>query len=401
MPRKNIPPLCSQDTLMTHTQQLGNTASRETNIILANEKIDLDLVLSNLSGREQKQGDHLDLAVNQQEARLVTTIEEAMFNVGVPFVFKSFWPNEAEMCCVITHDVDWFTYSPFHKVVLGGPLGLRGFIGLLYAYISGKDLGWNVPTILSINRPYGTKSTFFFRTGYDSLDTYLEKSVELLKSEDYDVGLHAAHFAHSNIDALRSEIELLSRRTRIRPNGIRHHIYKFNIPETWALESSLGLQYDATFSYNRFFGFRSELCYPYHPFGESRLPILELPTSFMDWTALHRGRRGADTHSMVQSIIKRVKEYHGVFVSNFHNTYLNPHTFPDIVNAYTGLLDEATKQKYWVATAQQCIDWWGRRSSEKPRPVQTSAKAVSVHSSFPLVINAEAGRKVVVEVTGS
>jgi peptidoglycan/xylan/chitin deacetylase (PgdA/CDA1 family) len=325
-----------------------------------------------------------------------------MYEVGLPFVFKSFWPKGAKMCCVITHDVDWFVYSPFHKAVLQGPLGLGGLPRLVFDYLARADLGWNIPAILELNSSYGAKSSFFFQTEYDVLDGYLERSVKMLQNQGYPVGLHASHNAYASEESLRAEIDLFTRKTGSRPDGIRHHIYKFNIPETWRIESAVGFDFDATFSYNRFFGFRGEVCYPYHPFAGSPLPLMELPTSFMDWTALHKGRRGKDMRSTISSIMASVERYNGVFVSNFHNTYVNPHTFPDVVDAYRGILEEASSKKYWVATAQDCVRWWRRRSSERPNPVLASDGGVRVESAeVPLIAETQGAQELATVEMGS
>jgi hypothetical protein len=140
-----------------------------------------------------------------------------------------------------------------------------------------------------------------------------------------------------------------------------------NVPSTWELESSAGLDYDATFSYNRFFGFRGETCFPYHPFGERRLPLLELPTSFMDWTALNRGLRGGSVEKILDVIMEGVELYHGLLVVNFHNTYLNRETFPDVLGLYEGLIERVSSRGYWTTTAESCSSWWKRREAATPQ----------------------------------
>lgn len=389
---KNAPPGKKYPAVLvsTDSDDVFETASAnctiESNVIFVNQLVDFGLVLRNLSGQDQRLEDRFDMVVNEQETKLVKRIKDAMSNAGLPYVFKSFWPNNAKMCCVMTHDIDWFSYSPFHKVVLQGPMNTHSLLRLLYGYATGRDLGWNVPSILEINRRFGVKSTFFLQTQYGSDDTTLGKTSQLLRHEGYDIGLHAAHFAHSDADALRSEVELFTTKIGLRPTGIRHHILKFKAPETWKVELEGGFEYDCTFSRNEYFGFRGGVCYPYHPIDGQRLPILELPTSFMDWTALKRRERGDAVRGQLQSIMKRVEEYHGVFVSNFHNTYLNGESFPDIMDGYSWLLTEASRQGYWVATAQQCVDWWKRRTSERPSPQLAPDKSVSTNSSIPLVI---------------
>jgi peptidoglycan/xylan/chitin deacetylase (PgdA/CDA1 family) len=265
----------------------------------------------------------------------------------------------------------------------------------LYHYAARKDVGWNVPSILEVNKRFGVSSTFFLQTRYGRDDSYLSKTSQLLRQEGYDIGLHAAHSAHLAANALQSEVELFTAKTGSKPVGIRHHVLRFRVPETWRIESENGFEYDCTFSHNEYFGFQSGVCYPYHPIDGQRLPILELPTSFMDWTALKRRERGEALLDRLQSTMNRVEEHNGVFVSNFHNTYLNEESFPDVMGGYSWLLAEASKRGYWVATAQQCVEWWTHRTSEKPCPRLSSDKTVLTKSNIPVEVE-QNGKSVVV-----
>jgi hypothetical protein len=148
--------------------------------------------------------------------------------------------------------------------------------------------------------------------------------------------------------------------------------------------------YDATFSHTEFFGFRGGICFPYHPFGERRFAVTELPTGFMDWTALKRKIRGGKMRNVLQEIVSKTVVYHGVVVVNFHNTYLNKDTFPDVLEAYEWLLKEASKNGYWIATAQQCVEWWNHRASCKPRVQLEEGKVIRAKTQVPLVVEGEA-----------
>ena len=95
------------------------------------------------------------------------------------------------------------------------------------------------------------------------------------------------------------------------PKGLRYHVLKFQVPLSWEIETATGFEYDATFYYNRFFGFRSGTCFPYRPFSQtSRLPILELPTGYMDWE--RPCIRKQDTREQLETLEKTRKAVEGV-----------------------------------------------------------------------------------------
>jgi len=351
----------------------------EENVVIATRILNLELVLKCLSGTEDTKKDRFDLLVNQEESKLRDGIKDSLERLNFPLVLKWFWPGKSEICCVFTHDVDWFSYSPFHKVVLHGRPRIFSILKMLFeSSVLRKDYGWNIPEIIEIQKKYGTKSSFYFQTHYEKGSSLLTKSVKMLRSENFEIGLHASHSSHETIDALKNELNLFERNGCGFPAGIRFHILKFNVPKTWALESEAGMEYDATFCYNRFFGFRAETCLPFHPIAEARMSITELPTSFMDWTALYRKKRGEDAQNILEEIKTKVKKYNGVLAVNFHNTYINKETFPDIYNLHEELAKEARSNGWWTATSRECVEWWSHRAGVELKPRMSDSKTVTV-----------------------
>lgn len=346
--------------------------ANQENILFASKKLDLERIRQSLSGEISIKGDQLDLYVNKQEMQLVSEVKEAFARLNLPLVKKSFWPGKARACCVITHDIDWFTYSPFHKVVFGGILKPQQLIKLIARNIArGKNYGWNIPEMIELEKSFGCKSTFLFQTEYPEKErAYFAKSLEILRrQQDFEVALHASHSSHKDPNALERELSSFRGRVGKDALGIRYHILKFENPRTWDIEVEKNMKYDATFSYNEFYGFRSEICLPYHPFTDSRrLPILELPTGFMDWTMLHRKKRGSSADSIMNNVRENVETHNGVLVVNFHNTYINQETFPDIVSVYTSLMKKVSSGGYWIATALECANWWNDRINASPNP---------------------------------
>jgi hypothetical protein len=336
------------------------------NVIVLEHLVDLPRILMSLSGHDEASADRFEPFLNAEEAKIVRSLQSAMSRLGLPLTVKWFWPGGANACCVLTHDVDWLAYSPFHRAILGGSLGPASLMRLLIGGIRGRNYGCNVPFAVQLEKRRNLKSTFLFKTDYPDGTDSAQKSVSFLRREGFEIALHASRSAHAEGASLKGELDEFRRKFGADTAGVRHHILKFEAPTTWLLETEARMQYDSTFAFNEFFGFRGELCFPYRPFDQTRLPILELPLSFMDWTALHRGQRGMKFRGALEEVKRIVDKYHGVLVVNFHNTYLNRETFPDVVDAYEWLLDETVRNDYWVTTARDCAAWWTFRSVSGP-----------------------------------
>jgi len=364
----------------------------ESGVIVAERFVSFDVALSLLSGALTDGRDDFGLEVDEEEEKLLSAVKARLFGLNLPLVRKWYWPGGARAGCVLTHDVDWFDYSPFHKQVLRQSANPFRLLRLAFdSLVRKRDYGWNIRETASLEQGYGFRSTFFFQTSYDGKDL-LEQSVDILKKQTFEVGLHGAHSSHTDPESLRDEIALFRRRTGLDPKGLRYHILKFEPPHTWEIEAAAGLAYDATFYRNRFFGFRAGTCLPYHPFSQqSRLRILELPTGYMDWTSLHQDQGAREQLETLEKTRGAVEGHHGVLVANFHNTYLNRETFPSVYGTFRALLETAKKQGYWVATAQECASWWELRASTQISPRLESGEVVCAQSPVGVAVERENG----------
>jgi peptidoglycan/xylan/chitin deacetylase (PgdA/CDA1 family) len=344
------------------TALAARIAMKKESIVVAEEAVNLRGIFGLLSGTDTKYQDDLEPKVNVEEEKLAAAVATAMTSAGANLTRREVWPGGAKACCVLTHDVDWLTYSPFHWAVLSSGHGLRSLLGLLAGGLSGKNYGWNLDTIVNLEKEHGFRSTFFLMTEYGSGEERLAEGAALLKASGCEISLHGSMKSHLDKSALAMELHTLEKKTGVKAKGVRHHILKFEVSETWKIAGQEDLLYDSTYSRNRAFGFRPQLCYPYHPFSEGRrLNLVELPAAFMDFTALSRGLRGEKAFEFLERITSTVEMYHGVLVVNFHNTYLNRKTFPDVFSLYTKLLKLIKDGGYWVATAEECTEWWNRR----------------------------------------
>jgi hypothetical protein len=290
------------------------------------------------------------------------SVRHSFFLKGLPFVTKTYWPEDAPGCLVLTHDVDWLSYSPLHKSVVRGRPGSR-YLGLLLRYAMGKRFGYNFQSVIKTETEFGVKSTFLFRTHYASHAEKLEGAIRQCRDSGCEVALHAARKSHKSPEAMVLEKSAMEGITGSPVSGIREHSLKFEFDKTWRCIETAGLQYDMTFGGNVTTGFRAGLCHPYRPLSTdgSTYSLLEIPTSFMDWTVIHVGFDYAKIEALLVRLIDSVTSLNGCLCVNFHNTYVDRDLFPDIERAYRVLISQCKAAGFWVATAKECADWWTRR----------------------------------------
>ena len=381
--------LLSKRSEESYSLALGS-CDAESGVIVAEKVVAFDVVLALLGGTAPDRPDSFDLTVNIEEEKLLTVIRERLFQLSLPLVRKWYWPGAASACCVFTHDIDFFDYSPFHKQILRQSANPFRLLRLAFdSLVRKKDYGWNIPETAQLEQAYGFRSTFFFQMTYGGKDL-LAESVDLLKKQGFELGLHGAKTSYKDPESLEEEKAIFRKRIGLEPKGLRYHILKFEPPHTWELEVDAGFEYDATFYYNRSFGFRAGTCFPFRPFSkESRLPILELPTGYMDFTSLHREQSAREQMETIEKTRKLVEGYHGVLVANYHNTYLNHDTFPSVYDSFKAMLETAKTEKYWVATGLECAAWWKLRAAAQINPRLDSGEVACSPSGVGVVVERE------------
>ncbi|MBO3810070.1 MAG: hypothetical protein FGF50_10835 [Candidatus Brockarchaeota archaeon] len=366
-------------------------ASFSKSLLVAEDVLPMDEVLNALSGSSSVEDrDCFDLRINELEDRLLAHLRNLYLAEGLPLVRKWYWPNFSKACVVLTHDVDWLSYSPFHKVVYRNN-SFPKFLKLVFKHLFlREDYGYNIPEMIEIEKSRGFKSTFFLKTNYDDLEK-ARRVQESLKEKGFEIGLHAARDSHKVLDMLKEEIASLQEATGSEIYGVRYHRLKFKPGLTWRLEEEAGLGYDSTFSNNKYFGFKSQLCYPFHPVDpllKRRLNILEIPMAFMDWASLHRQYTYDDCQSVMRRLMDAVIKYHGCFAINFHNTYLSKDVFQQVYKLFLWSLDEAIVRSFWVTNGFECYNWWSMRACVKLK-LEFDRNIISGESSlrkFPLII---------------
>jgi len=378
--------------LTSYTDENYELASKlclnEENIVIVDREVSLERILRALSGESEASENSTVPFINEYEKSLVETIARKFYELNLPLIQKWFWPSFSKACCVLTHDVDWLHYSPFHRVVFKRTF-LHKFLKLVFNYlVFGINYGNNIHSIIREEEKRGLKSSFYLIPGYPKSQQDFMDALNLLRSKGFEIGLHG-YYAHEDQEKLKRQKEALESYSKIGVKGIRQHGLKFSVPYTWKIEEKVGFFYDLTFHYNDKFGFRGGTCFPYHPINldqEKRFTILEIPTCFIDYTVLYNQMSYAEALRTARELLKTVENFNGVFVACFHNTYLNEETFAEIKKLYKDLLDYAKKNGFWVPTAWECCSWWVRREKAEIKIVLKGNKAKIETYTHPLPV---------------
>lgn len=323
-------------------------------------KIDNEIMdhLSGISDTHYHEDNLLSVPVDEYAESLLDIIRKNLHNDGIPLVRKSYWPDFAPACAIITHDIDTFNNPPTgEKTEFVKYAMTRKVKGLPY-----ND---NIENMKEIERKHGINSSFYFFSDYGKHQNYFQNVLGMLDKED-EIGLHGSQHSfqsHKHLIKEKAELEKIAGQKII---GTRQHGLNFNIPHTWRYQEKAGFEYDLTHAYNDEFGFRAGTCHPFHPFDsltKERFDILEIPSSFMDWTALHQGMNYKQIMDKFKELANVIETNNGVFTTIFHNMYINEKSHPDITKAFDDILGYFKKKKYWIATAKECADWWSKREN--------------------------------------
>lgn len=338
-----------------------------------------------------------DPIISKYALELSTKIKEVYHLHQLPFVQKWFWPNYSNSCCVITHDIDSLDNPPSLKK------NMLEWVRYAYYNLSGKAYSSNIPLIIKEESKRDITSSFYLFSDYGKYNQDFVKYLDQIKNAKCEIGLHGSLNSFQSPKVLIQETEALEKLAETKICGERQHTLNFLIPHTWRYQDQIGLDYDHTFYYNDKFGFRAGLCHPYHPFDpfkNIKFNIIEIPTSFMDFTAIANKLTLDEQKEVINKIGKVVEKYHGCLVVNFHNLYINEKRYPSVFRLYKYTLDYIGENGYWVATAKECAQWWRKRETANLdiKLVGNILQVVS-DTSLPLYIEISSGKRQVINVS--
>jgi peptidoglycan/xylan/chitin deacetylase (PgdA/CDA1 family) len=339
------------------------------NIIDVQKSIDIDLIFRGLSGFLDElflKDELMDPILSRYEVKILNLVRKAYFKLKLPLIRKWFWPNFAQACCVISHDIDDLNILDFNANLIKNPIKILKTVG---ETIVKKGINKNyIPDLLNIEKQNDIKATYYFLPNYGKYQRYLPDIIKNVHQSNHEIGLHGDLHSAYNPKKLNKEKEVIEKIIGEKIQSGRQHGLHFLTPQSWKYYENIGMTNDSTFYYNDEFGFRGGICLPYHPFDvitNKRINLLEIPMAFMDWTGLNKNLDIQGFQQIIDQLKKAVEEFNGCLVMNFHNRYFDPKNYPQIIKIFNNILEYTKREKYWMATAKECANWWLKREKTK------------------------------------
>ncbi|PCJ69288.1 MAG: hypothetical protein COA62_11750 [Rhodobiaceae bacterium] len=226
--------------------------------------------------------------------------------------------------------------------------------------LTGRSHFWQFGEWMELERSLGFRSAFYFCGYAGSLPGYalrapdpfydvampqFQQMMSEMAADGFEVGLHASYNSWCNPQMLRREIDRVEQASGRKVVGNRHHYWHRGEQPLWRtarVHAEAGLVYDASAGLERRIGFRNGISTPFHYYDAEReraSTVLQLPSCLMD-SQLFDYRDLSyfnDPWKEVDQVLKELRTYGGLFLTNFHNRVLNHTFFPGWKEAATHL----------------------------------------------------------------
>jgi peptidoglycan/xylan/chitin deacetylase (PgdA/CDA1 family) len=291
--------------------------------------------------------------------------------------YQTEYMDNKKFAIFLSHDIDDVYPSFRHLIRSFGPYPIHkqklGFLKFIRAYYEKKNPYKNFKEIIRLEKKYDAKSTFFFLA--TEKDVYgnkykldnIQDEISYILEQNCEIGLHTSFYAYNNIKKIKSEKKKLEETTGKKIVGVRNHIYRFNLPDTWKLLFKAGFDYDSTFGYHDMIGFRNGMCHPFFPYDVNEnkiIPILEIPPCIVDISLFSYMKLNAGkSWIIIKKLIDNVEKLGGVISILWHNwTYSYPVSYAGLfgrewTKLYEKILDYGYKKNAWLINGKNISDF--------------------------------------------
>lgn|GEM_PF-820311 len=306
-------------------------------------------------------------------------------------VTRPYIPQGYKAAVILSHDVDQISHlniSHRLKMLKSAARGMRiedttrrlaGFnLQLFKKALGSEEDFWMFPHVMAAEKKLGLRSTWFFASR-SNIDDKAEHALDVaytmddprfaelfrqLRSEDFEIGLHASYNAvDSSMQA--EEKKRLENLAGCLITGVRHHFWHVGQPfwNTLQAHAAAGFEYDSSLGFNDRAGLRLACALPFRPYdthNSAALPVLQIPSAMMDGNYFYQdGMTAARAVSAVCSFVEELKRHRGAAALNWHNrtSYPGNATYAEWGKAYLEIIEMlAGDPEIFVGSFRQFID---------------------------------------------
>ena len=365
-----------------------------------------DMTDENKVKEHRKEHLHLPI-VNLYEELLFKVFKRISKEKSIPIVRKWFHPNNHPMTLCLTHDVDVLTrvtvfdiFKTFKNRKLGQGIArimlmtmceLSRFLSRIPAITETSPItlvlrkfaerlmpyapSWNFDEYDRVEDQVKAKSTYFLLTDPSEevcrkcciRFDLLKNIATFLKEGDHEVGLHGGCDSFDDAGQMIKEKQMLENVLRGKTAGVRQHLLRINVPETWRYQQKASFDYDTSFGYNQLVGFRAGTCFPFTPWDskdEKKFSILEIPLVVQDNALLGENNMSCLSEKALGKCTKLLDvthSYNGVITLLWH-ACVSKETRPYWIDAYRKVLEYASRYSPWYTNCASLAAWWRLRS---------------------------------------
>ena len=288
------------------------------------------------------------------------------------------YPENKKFAVVLTHDIDDIKISNYHVLRSLIPFppnrDFLGFIPILSERLKGNKSSYNnFKQILQLEEKYNAKSTFYFLTKNNDIfgDKYeiedIREDICFILDNQFEIGLHTSYYAYNKLEEIKIEKEKLEKITGSKIKGVRNHLLRFSIPDSWEILSNAGFTYDTTLGYHDAIGFRNGMCHPFKPFNpvtNKQINILEIPLCISDVALFSFMKKNAkNSWEIIKKTIDAIERWGGVLTILWHNwAFSYPVSYAGLfgkewIKLYEKILEYSNKKNGWLTSGINLSDF--------------------------------------------
>ncbi len=248
--------------------------------------------------------------------------------------FRFNYPDGKSWALLLTHDVDDIEVQTRHLFVSLVYFPKKGDIRGIYNLVKGRlnkqfSPYNNFKKIIALEQSFDATSTFFFLSSPEDIFGYkyrlenIKDILDCITDNDCEVGFHTSYYHSDNGKKIIEEKKAMEQFLGRPLVGVRNHVLRFTLPNTWELLAAAGFGYDSTYGYIDMVGFRNGMCHPFVPYNmetDHPVEILEIPLNVQDWTISYLMKNNPrQAWELIKQLMDITEKNHGVLNILWHN----------------------------------------------------------------------------------